>query len=153
MLSNPQGIPAAQTLGKNNDRCLLWCILIVIIHLLSVCRWLFVGCLGYPYGHLLGKSCPLGFPLLLFLYLMLSLCSFPIWCLGWDVEFDQFLIIASSSTLSFPDHCLFIYFISSWSLPLHLLCQFLIIAFSSSLSVPDHCLFIFFDTRAGPYIP
>ena len=56
--------------------------------------------LGYPSGHLLGKSCRLGFPLVLFLCRLYCLCSFPVWCLGEDAELD----------LSLPGYCLFIYF-------------------------------------------
>ena len=40
--------------------------------------------LGYPVGHLLGKSCPLGFPLVLFLFHAV----FTVWYLGKDVELD-----------------------------------------------------------------
>ena len=49
------------------------------------------------------KSCPLGFPFVLF-YCMPSYCmrSFPIWCLGQNVEFNcQFLILAFSSTFHY----------------------------------------------------
>ena len=62
--------------------------------------------LGKPCGHLLGKSCPLGFSLVLFwFYCRLNCrCPFPVWCLGQDMEFD----------LSVPDHCLFIYFLWRW---------------------------------------
>ena len=61
-------------------------------------------CLGQSCGHLLGKSCPLGFSLLLFSFLcrLNCRCPFPVWCLGQDVEFD---CIGNR-----PDHCLFIYF-------------------------------------------
>lgn len=43
--------------------------------------------------HLLGKCCPLGFLLvcffvLFFLCRLICLRSFPVWCLGYDAEFD-----------------------------------------------------------------
>ena len=48
--------------------------------------------LGYPGGHLLGKSCRLSFPLVLFLILcrLYCMCSFPVWCLGDHAELDCF---------------------------------------------------------------
>ena len=44
---------------------LLWFILTVIVRPLLVCLWRFVHFIKHD-GHLLGKSCPLGFPLMLF---------------------------------------------------------------------------------------
>ena len=77
---------------------LLWLILIINVGSCSVCLWLTVQFSG----HLLGKSCLLGFSLVLFYCspLLNCRCPFPIWCLGQDVEFD----------------C-----IGSWSLPFYLL--------------------------------
>ena len=56
---------------------------------LTVCSFY----LGQPGGHLLGKSCPLGFPLVLFLFYAVSIVCVDlsgalIMCLGQDVEFD-----------------------------------------------------------------
>ena len=58
--------------------------------------------LGYPARHLLGKSCRLGFPLVLFLFYatFIVYVPFPFWCLGEDAKLD----------------C-----IASWLLPFHLL--------------------------------
>ena len=46
--------------------------------------------LMHPGDHLLGKSCRLGFLLVLFFSLcrLYCMCSFPIWCLGEDTELD-----------------------------------------------------------------
>ena len=81
---------------------LLWFILIVRVRPLSVNKSLtFVQYFGQPCGHLLGKSCPLGFLRVLFLFYVLNrLYSFPVWCLGQDVWTDQ---IASKAELGrFP---------------------------------------------------
>ena len=84
-------------------------------------RFLFVFdfcslCLGYPSGHLLGKSCPLGFPLTRELFYTWCrpkcLCSFLVLCLRQDVEFN----------------C-----ISSWSLPFHLRCCRVLVLFHLSV--------------------
>ena len=39
---------------------------------------------------MLGKNCPLGFPFVLCFILcrLICICSFPVRCLGQDVEFD-----------------------------------------------------------------
>ena len=64
--------------------------------------------LRQPCSHLLGKSCPLGISLMLFLFYCRfnCRCRIHIWCLGQDVEFD----------------C-----IGSWSLPFYLLCLCIIL--------------------------
>ena len=58
--------------------------------------------LGYPVGQLLGKSCPLGFPLVLFLFyavfIVCVLFPFGVWERMWNW------------IVSLPDYCLFIYF-------------------------------------------
>ena len=63
------------------------------------------------FGHLLGKSCPLGFPLVLFLFYAVLTVRVPfpfgVWGGVWN------------SIVSVPDHCLFIYFV--WGNKLYLL--------------------------------
>ena len=58
--------------------------------------------LGWPFGHLLGKSCSLGFPLVLFLLCAVLIVRVPF----------QFGVYGMMRNLivSVPDHCLFFYF-------------------------------------------
>ena len=56
--------------------------------------------LGLPAGHLLGKSWPLGFPLVLFYFMPSFFVPFPCGVRGRK----------RNSIVSVPDHCLFIYF-------------------------------------------
>ena len=74
-------------------------------------------CLGQTGGHLLGKSWPLGLPLVLFYFH--CLCSFPVWCLGKEMEFD----------------C-----IGSWSLPLHLLSVLVYMTFRTCIPDMSHVM-------------
>ena len=76
---------------------LLWFILIVIVRQLSVCIRRFANFAG----HLLGKSCPLGFPLVLFYLVFMFLSRLMSWAKNW---FDCI----------HSDHCSFSYSGGRW---------------------------------------
>ena len=81
---------------------MLWFISIVNVRPLYVtlsftCSWSY--CLGLSGGHLLGKSYPLGLPLVLFLFYAISIVFVPfpygVWCRIW-IQLCRFRIIAFS---------------------------------------------------------
>ena len=74
----------------------------------SVCQYLsafglpLTFYLGYPVGHLLGKSCRLRFPLVLFLFHAIFIVCVPFPFGVWERMWNWIV--------SLPDYCLFIYF-------------------------------------------
>ena len=82
---------------------LMWSLLLVLV---SKCRWCFTLCLfiillvrfGLLRGHLLGNSCPLGWPFVLIVFCIFVIFTyFPFWFKERDLVFD----CTSSSSLLF----------------------------------------------------